>query len=83
MKRMIAYKLGNKTEFILLLRKNEFEYNSFTSAVISPDMRDPELASIVSEGKYGPYLIIPEDARKESDLKIRERERLRKLADSL
>lgn len=83
MERETAYRLKNKAEFILRLTENEFEYDSAFRAVFSYNLKDPIIANIISEGGVGDFLIIPRDMESEENLKKQERERLRKLVDSL
>ena len=81
MQREDAFRLGScKTIFIDRLRKNDFEYNSYTSAVTCPGLKKPEIAYIVQEGAAGAYLIIPEDSGNDNEVKMAARKKLRNLA---
>lgn len=81
MERYDAYKIKDKVGFISFLQENKFEYNSYISSVISPGLENPIIADIIQEGRIfrGGFLIIPQDSGNESEVKKRERERLRNL----
>ena len=82
MEREDAYKIGwDFHGFVGELEKKGFDYNSSTMSILSSDLKSPNIG-ILLRGEEN-YIIINKDSPQDGEAKRKERERLRKLVESL